>query len=119
MTCILHPFSFENLDLTKVPTNIARAICVRQLFLEVGKYFTRIRSVHICFLEKNQFFRHVRIEFFDKLNDLRMSSRFLPTKLIARKCQDFQSASTVIVSELGQLGIVGFGQSSFRGNIDQ
>lgn len=53
-----------------------------------------------------------------KLNNLLISARFLPTKLVAWESKDLETLVLVLLIQLAQFRVIGIGQATLGSNID-
>mmetsp|Transcript_64297 Transcript_64297/g.96927 ORF Transcript_64297/g.96927 Transcript_64297/m.96927 type:complete len:215 (-) Transcript_64297:163-807(-) len=104
-------------ELSKVPQDIRRSIFKRQGLLEKAKHLSRVGPIHITLFKKDQLILGLELAL-HKLQNFFVSSRFLLTKLVARKRQDFETLFPVRVDHIGQLCVISFRQTSFRGDVD-
>mmetsp|Transcript_16501 Transcript_16501/g.36133 ORF Transcript_16501/g.36133 Transcript_16501/m.36133 type:complete len:253 (+) Transcript_16501:296-1054(+) len=105
-------------ELVKIPANIGCSVVVGGLRFQVLVYLSRIGSIDVGLFKKDELFAHFFVVLLDKVQNLFRSSGLLPSELVARKCENLESLTTVFVKEFGELGIAYFGVASFAGHID-
>jgi hypothetical protein len=87
--------------------------------LQKAENFPGTGAVDVCLLEESQLGGHVSVKRLDELNNLIMSSWFLPSKLIAGESKNLEPPGMEFVVQLRKLGIVAGSKASLGRDVNE